>query len=64
MIRGTDRLSTRRGTDVDNPLLLRPDPERQGAVEDGVDGDCGCCVELCVFEAELVIPEEAGAGYG
>lgn len=61
---GTYRLPTRRHALVHNPLLHLPYPERQGAVEDGVQDDGERGVQLRVLEAQLVVPEETGAGYG
>lgn len=58
----THSLPTRRGADVDDALLLLPYPQRQGGVEDGVDGDRRRGVVLCVVEAELVVPREAAGG--
>lgn len=56
----TYRFPFRRGADVYDALFLKPYPQREGRVQQRVDGDRAGRVVLCALEAELVVPEEAG----
>lgn len=58
----TNLISVGRRAHIDDVLLLEPYPQRQEAVEDGVEDDGRGRVVLCVVEAELVVPGEAGCG--
>lgn len=49
---------------VHDALLDEADPVRQGTVEQRVQGDGAGGVVLGGFEAQLVVPEEAGGGDG
>lgn len=58
----TYRFPARRRADIHNPILLQPDPQRQGGIQQGIQRHRSGGVIFGALEAELVVPGETGGG--
>lgn len=57
--RYVDLVSVLVGADVNGSFLNAPNPECEGAIEDGIDGYGDGGIEFCIVETVGVVPVEA-----